>query len=332
LVPEERGFSLERASDLVTQKGSILEAIGKTPAVWLDRMTADLPGRVLLKLESANPSGSVKDRAARQCVVEAIESGALERGKAVVELTSGNMGIGLAMVCAVLGYRMIAVMSEGNSPERRTLLAAYGATIDLVPQTVDGVPGKVSGADLALVEARTQELVEELGAWRPDQFRNPANPRAHELGTGPEIWNQAGSHLAAFTTLVGTGGTFIGVSRALKARDNGIRCLAVEPEGAQTLAGKAITAPGHVLQGGGYAMIPQQWDPAVCDGTIPINDAEAITCVRDLATKEGVLAGYSTGGNVAAALRIASTLPEGHVVATIACDTGTRYLSTGLFG
>lgn len=310
---------------------SILDAIGNTPVVWLDRMTADLPGRILLKLESANPSGSVKDRAARQCVLDAIEVGLLQPGQPVVELTSGNMGIGLAMVCSVLGYPMVAVMSEGNSPERRTLLSAYGASIELVPQMPGGVPGKVSGADLELVEARTRELVDELDAWRPDQFQNASNPRAHELGTGPEIWSQAEGNLAAFTTLVGTGGTFIGVSRALKARDRTIRCIAVEPEGAQPLAGKATTAGGHVLQGGGYAMIPPQWDPRICDGTIAVSDAAAIACARDLARLEGILSGYSTGGNVAAALSIAATLPEGEVVATVACDSGSRYLSTGLF-
>lgn len=314
------------------QAGSILTAIGNTPAVWLDRLTTGLPGRILLKLESANPSGSVKDRAARQCVLDAIKTGALEPGQPVVELTSGNMGIGLAMVCAVLGYPMIAVMSEGNSPERRALLAAYGAKIELVPQLPGGIPGKVSGADLELVETRTQELVAETGAWRPDQFRNPSNPRAHELGTGPEIWSQGGGQLAAFATLVGTGGTFIGAARALKSRDSSIRCVAVEPEGAQTIAGLATTAPGHMLQGGGYAMIPPLWDPALCDGTIAIDDAAAIACARRLATTEGVLAGYSTGGNVAAALKIAATLPKGEVVATIACDSGTRYLSSGLFG
>ena len=311
--------------------GSILDAIGNTPAIWLDRMTAGMPGRVLLKLELANPSGSVKDRAARQCVFDAIQSGMLKPGQTVVELTSGNMGIGLAMVCSVLGYSMVAVMSEGNSPERRTLLAAYGAAIELVPQMPDGIPGKVSGEDLALVEARTRELVEQTGAWRPDQFLNPSNPRAHELGTGPEIWDQADGRLAAFVTLVGTGGTFIGVSRALKSRDKAIRCLAVEPEGAQSIAGLPTTSAGHVLQGGGYAMIPPQWDAGVCDGTIAVEDASAIDCVRDLATKEGILAGYSTGGNVAAALRIAATLPAGQAVATIACDSGSRYLSAGLF-
>jgi cysteine synthase A len=203
--------------------------------------------------------------------------------------------------------------------------------IELVPQLPGGVPGKVSGADLALVETRTQELVQELGAWRPDQFRNPSNPRAHELGTGPELWDQAEGRLAAFTTLVGTGGTFIGIARAIKQRDHAIRCVAVEPEGAQTIAGKVTTAPGHVLQGGGYAMVPPQWDPALCDGTIAIDDPAAITCVQELAMREGILAGYSTGGNVAAALRIAATLSEGAAVATIACDSGTRYLSAGLF-
>ncbi len=315
----------------MTGQRSILDAIGNTPAVWLDRMTEGLPGRVLLKLELANPSGSVKDRAARHCIEDALEAGVLEPGQPVVELTSGNMGIGLAMVCSVLGYPMIAVMSEGNSPERRVLLAAYGAKIELVPQMPGGVPGKVSGDDLALVETRTQEIVKALNGWRPDQFRNPSNPRAHEVGTGPEIWSQADGKLAAFTALVGTGGTFIGVARALKSRDVGIRCLAVEPEGAQTIAGKTTTVPGHVLQGGGYAMIPPQWDASLCDGTLPMDDATAVACARDLAKKEGIFAGYSTGGNVAAAMRIAATLPEGQAVATIACDSGTRYLSSGLF-
>ncbi|MFT4041008.1 MAG: cysteine synthase family protein [Thermomicrobiales bacterium] len=311
---------------------SILSAIGNTPAVWLDRLTADLPGRVLLKLELANPSGSVKDRAARQCLLDAKASGALQQGMTVVELTSGNMGIALAMCCAVLGHPMVAVMSEGNSPERRKLIAAYGAQIELVPQLPGGVPGKVSGDDLALVETRTAELVQELGAWRPDQFQNPSNPRAHELGAGPEIWKQSDGALAAFVTLVGTGGTFIGVARALKARDAAIRCLAVEPAGAQTIAGLATTAAGHMLQGGGYALIPPLWDASLCDGTLAVADDEAVATARLLAEREGILAGYSTGGNVAAALRVARDLPPGAAVATIACDTGARYLSSGLFG
>ena len=310
---------------------SIVGAVGNTPAVWLDRVTAGLPGRVLLKLESMNPGGSIKDRAALQCLRDAEGDGWLRPDTPVVELTSGNMGIGLAVACAVMGRRLIAVMSEGNSPERRQLLAAYGAEIELVAQAPGGVQGKVSGEDLALVEARTVELVAELGAWRPDQFANPSNPRAHELGTGPELWEQAGGALDAFVAIVGTGGTFAGIARALKARDAAIRCFAVEPAGAQALAGKAIETSAHTLQGAGYAMIPPQWDAALCDGTIPIEDGAAVAVARDLARREGILVGFSTGANVAAALRLAAEAEPGFRVATVACDTGTRYLSTDLF-
>ncbi|MGH2615863.1 MAG: PLP-dependent cysteine synthase family protein, partial [Thermomicrobiales bacterium] len=232
---------------------------------------------------------------------------------------------------AVMGYRLIAVMSEGNTAERRQLLAAFGAEIELVPQAPGGTSGQVSGDDLALVEARTAELVTELNAWRPDQFNNPSNPRAHELGTGPELWQQAGRSLNAFVAIVGTGGTFVGVARALKARDASIRCLAVEPAGAQALAGHAIHNPAHKLQGAGYAMIPPQWDTALCDGTIAVGDDEAVRVSRDLARREGIVAGFSTGANVAAALRLAAAREPGFTVATIACDTGTRYLSTDLF-
>lgn len=311
--------------------GSIVGAIGNTPAIWLDRLTAGMPGRVLLKLESMNPGGSIKDRAALQCLRDAEADGRLRDGMPVVELTSGNMGIGLAVACAVMARRLIAVMSEGNSPERRQLLAAYGADIELVPQAAGGLPGKVSGEDLALVETRTAELVEQLGAWRPDQFNNPSNPRAHELGTGPELWAQASGSLGAFVAIVGTGGTFVGIARALKARDAKIRCLAVEPAGAQILAGKPIGSPAHMLQGAGYAMVPPQWDGSLCDGTIPIEDEEAVAVARELARREGILAGFSTGANVAAALRLAAGAAPGFTVATVACDTGTRYLSTNLF-
>ena len=311
---------------------SIVGAMGDTPAVWLDRLTSGLPGRILLKLESMNPGGSIKDRAALQCLRDAEADGRLQPDTPVVELTSGNMGIGLAVACAVMGRRLIAVMSEGNSPERRQLLAAYGAEIELVAQAPGGTPGKVSGEDLALIEARTVELVEELGAWRPDQFANPSNPRAHELGTGPELWQQAGESLRTFVAIVGTGGTFVGIARALKARDATVRCLAVEPAGAQALAGKAIETPGHKLQGAGYAMIPPQWDATLCDGTIPIEDDEAVAVARDLARREGILAGFSTGANVAAAMRLAADARPGFTIATVACDTGTRYLSTELFG
>lgn len=313
---------------------SVLESVGATPAVFLDRLTAGAPGRILLKLESANPGGSVKDRAALRCLEDAERRGDVVAGQPVVELTSGNMGIGLAVVCAVKGYRLVAVMSAGNSPERRRVLAAYGAEVVIVPQAPGGVPGRVSGEDLALVEARTQELVRERGGWRPDQFRNPSNAAAHEATTGPELWAQARGAtgpLSAFVAIVGTGGTFVGVSRALKARDRSIRCVAVEPAGAPVLGGGAVTDPSHKLQGAGYAFVPPAWDPALCDGTVAITDDEAIAATRALARREGILGGFSAGANVAAALRLAAEAPLGAIVATIACDTGLRYLSTDLF-
>lgn len=318
-------------SDVRSASASIVEAIGRTPAVWLDRLAAGLPGRVLLKLESMNPSGSIKDRAALQCLLDAERDGRLRPGIPVVELTSGNMGIGLAMACAVLGYRMVAVMSEGNSPERRQLLAAYGAEIELVPQLPGSTPGKVTGDDLALVEARTVELVSELNAWRPDQFNNPSNPRAHELGTGAEIWEQAEGTVGAFAAIVGTGGTYIGIARALKSRNAAIACYAVEPAGAQAIAGLPITNPSHALQGAGYALIPPLWDETLCDGTIAISDDVAMATARKLARQEGILAGYSTGANVAAAMQLAAAVKPGVAVATVASDTGSRYLSGDLF-
>lgn len=314
---------------------SVLDLIGMTPAVFLDRLTAGLPGRVLLKLELANPGGSVKDRAALRCIDDAEARGELAPGRPVVELTSGNMGIGLAVACAVKGYRLVAVMSSGNSPERRRVLAAYGAEVVLVPQAPGGVPGKVSGADLELVESRTRELVRELDGWRPDQFNNPSNAAAHRATTGPEIWSQAGGSagaLRAFVAIVGTGGTFVGVARALKGHDSGIRCLAVEPAGAPVLGGEPVTAPGHKLQGAGYAFVPPAWEPSLCDGTIAIEDDEAVAVGRALAQREGVLGGFSTGANVAAALRLAADARADTIVATIACDTGLRYLSTDLYG
>jgi cysteine synthase A len=309
---------------------SILDAIGWTPLVALDRLAEGLPGRVVLKIEGANPGASIKDRAALQCIEEAERDGHLKPGGVVIELTSGNMGAGLAIVCAIKGYRFIAVMSVGNSRERVQMLRALGAEVDLVPQMPGGVPGQVSGDDLALVEGRTRELVRALGAFRPDQFNNPANLRAHELTTGPEIWAQTDGAVTHFCAIVGTGGTFLGTARALKARNPAVRCYAVEPEGSQVIAGKAVTDPRHTLQGAGYAAVPPQWDAALCDGMLAIGDAEALEMARALATREGIFAGFTTGANVAAALRLARDAPADSIIATVACDSGLKYLSTDL--
>src|SRR5687767_14887510 len=195
---------------------SVLGAIGETPLAVLDHLTDGLPALVALKLEYYSPGGSVKDRVALRIIEDAELDGRLRPGGTVVELTSGNMGIGLAAVCAVKGYRLVAVMSEGNSLERRRVLRALGAEVELVPQVSGGRPGQVSREDLAAVERRTAELVARLGAFRPDQFANPSAVAAHEEGTGPEIWRQSAGRVSRFVASVGTGGTFVGVARALK--------------------------------------------------------------------------------------------------------------------
>src|SRR5947209_8350327 len=310
---------------------SILGTIGGTPLVALDRLAAGLPGRVLAKIESTNPGGSVKDRIALRMVEEAERDGRLRPGMPIIEVTSGNTGTGLAIVCAVRGYRLIAVMSEGNSVERRRMLRALGAEVELVPQVGGSRPGRVSREDLEAVEARAAELAAELGAFRPDQFGNAANARAHELGTGREIWEQTGGRVDIWVASIGTGGTFVGVARALKARDPGIRCLAAEPATAPALAGGPITDTCHRLEGTGYARVPPLWDPSVCDGFLTVTNEAAMETARRLATREGIFCGFSSGANVAAALQVASAVDPGAVIVTLVADTGLKYLSTDLF-
>jgi cysteine synthase len=311
--------------------GSVLETIGWTPLVALERLSPPGAGRVLAKLETTNPGASVKDRIALQMIRDAEASGQLGPGGTVVELTSGNTGVGLAIVCGVLGYRMVAVMSEGNSLERRRMLRALGAELVLVPQVGEPRPGQVSRADLDAVERRTAELTRERGAFRPHQFENLSNVRAHELGTGREIWEQSGGRVDVWVAMVGTGGTFVGVARALKARHPALRAYAVEPEGAPVLAGRPVRDPHHKLQGAGYAAIPPLWDAECCDGALAVTDEEAIATARLLATREGILAGFSSGANVAAALRLARDLPAGAIVVTTVNDTGLKYFTTDLF-
>jgi cysteine synthase A len=315
----------------MTLASSVLQTIGRTPLVALRRLSPERGATVALKLEYANPGGSIKDRIALQIIEDAERSGRLAPGGTVVELTSGNTGIGLAIACAVKGYRMIAVMSEGNSLERRRMLAALGAELELVPQAGTSEPGKVSREDLDLVDRRANELTKSLGAFRADQFYNESNPRAHELGTGQEIWEQTSGRVCAFVAAVGTGGTFVGVARALKARKASVRCYVVEPAGAPFLAGRPVTNTRHKIQGMGYATTPGFWDGSLADGYLAVSDEDAIATARRLAREEGVIAGFSTGANVAAALHVADTLATGELVVTIACDSGMKYLSTDLY-
>jgi cysteine synthase A len=310
---------------------SAIDTIGRTPLVALARLSAGLPGVVLAKVESFGPGGSVKDRIARRMIEDAERSGRLEPGGAVVEMTSGNTGIGLAVVAAVRGYRFYAVMSEGNSLERRQILRALGAEVVLVPQARGRATGTVTGDDLELVKMRAAELAAELDAYQPEQFLNPSNVEAHAETTGPEIWEQTGGRVDAWTVAVGTGGAFVGVARALKARNPQVRCVAVEPAAAGRLAGEAVTDPAHKLQGAGYNMVPPLWEPSLCDGFLGVTDEDAIETARLLASREGLLAGFSSGANVWAALRLARESAEGAVVVTLLPDTGMKYLSTELF-
>jgi cysteine synthase len=213
---------------------SIIEAIGNTPLVELSRVTRSLPGRVLLKLDYLNSGFSKKDRAALGIIKEAESSGALHTGQTVIELTNGNMGTGLAIVCAVKGYRFVAVMSRGNSPERAQMMRALGAEVVLVDQEPGSPPGQVSGEDLKLVEVRAQEITRERAAFRADQFVSAGNRHAHAETTGPEIVNQAG-RVDSFCDFVGSGGTFRGCAQALRAAHPAVHCCVVEPAGAAVL-------------------------------------------------------------------------------------------------
>lgn len=310
---------------------SIIDTIGRTPLVALDRIAAGLNGRVLAKVEFANPGASVKDRIALRMIEDAERQGLLKPGGTVVELTSGNTGTGLGIVCAVKGYRMIAVMSEGNSVERRQMLKAVGAEVVLVPQAAGSRPGQVSREDLALVEQKTTELTKRLKAFRPDQFNNPSNADAHDTTTGEEIWEQTEGRVDVFVAAVGTGGTFIGVARALKRHNPNIQCYAVEPASAPFMAGKRIRTTSHKIQGAGYALIPPLWQPELCDGFLTATDDEAIRTARRLGKKEGICAGFSSGANVACALKLARKAAKGTVIVTTLNDSGLKYLSTDLF-
>ncbi len=310
---------------------SILDAIGCTPLVKLERLCKDLPGTVFAKAEYLNPGASMKDRIALRIINDAEKEERIKPGSTVIELTSGNTGTGLAIACAVRGYRFIAVMSEGNSPERRQMLKALGAELVLVPQAEGSTQGQVTGEDLALVEEKTAKLSEELGAFRADQFHNQSNVQAHYNGTAEEIWQQMNGKVNVFVSVVGTAGTFIGVARALKEHNPAIKCLAVEPATVPVLAGGPITDQSHKLQGSSYALIPPFWQPELCDGYLTVTDEEAMQTARRLAREEGILAGYTSGGNVAAALSLATSCEPGTSIATLLCDSGMKYLSSDLY-
>lgn len=311
---------------------SAIDAIGNTPLVALDRLCGDLDGRILAKLEFFNPGFSKKDRAARCIVEEAERSGELQPGQSVVELTSGNMGTGLAIVCAIRGYPFVAVMSRGNSVERARMMAALGAEVVLIDQAAGSLPGQVSGADLALVEQAAQRITRERGAFRADQFRRDGNRLAHFRHTGPEIWRQSGGSVTHFCDFVGSGGSYAGITAYLKEQDPAIGCYIVEPQRAAVLATGRVDNPDHPIQGGGYSMASLEFLAAVpIDGYLGVSGEQARECARELARREGIFGGYSAGANVAAALELLKGPARGGVVAVLVCDSGLKYLSTDLW-
>jgi cysteine synthase A len=250
----------------------------------------------------------------------------------VVELTSGNTGTGLAIVCGIRGYPFVAVMSKGNSVERARMMSALGAEVVLVDQLPSSVPGQVSGGDLERVERETRRIVKERGAFRADQFQLRGNFRAHYLNTGPEIIRQSGGHIDVFCDFAGTGGSFAGCTAAFKEHNPAIKCFIVEPEGAAILAGEPVTYPNHRIQGGGYAMSPlPMLNPEQVDGYLQVSDRQAAEMARRLAGQEGIFAGFSSGANVAAATVLLKTSFKGKTAVVLICDSGLKYLSTDLW-
>jgi cysteine synthase A len=299
--------------------------IGRTPVVELSRVYGG-PGRILAKAEFLQPGGSVKDRAARAIIEAARADGRLKPGAPVVEMTSGNMGAGLAVVCAALGHPLVVTMSAGNSPQRARMLEGLGAEVILVPQ-VDGAPGHVTGADIAAAARIAERLAEDRGGFYVDQFNAPEGKAAHEIGTARELLDAAGGCLDGWTACVGTGCTFLGVARGLRARNAGMLCAAVEPAGCQVLAGERVTKSRHVLQGAGYGSIPPMWEPGLMSLSIAVSDDEAVTWKRRLAIEEGLYVGFTAAANVCAAAKMLSSgmLPPDATVATVLCDTGLKY-------
>ena len=329
--PQKQPWGIE-VTEQNTPLESAVESIGNTPMVELKRLTSAVDGRILAKLEYFNPGFSKKDRIARQIITDAEASGALSPGQTVVELTSGNTGTGLAIVCGIKGYRFVAVMSKGNSIERARMMSALGAEVVLVNQLPDSIPGQVFGGDLELVERETQRIVKERNAFRADQFRLKSNFRAHYLHTGPEIISQTKGKVDVFCDFVGTGGSFAGCAAALKEYNAKIKCFVVEPEGAAVISGEPVTYPQHRIQGGGYAMVDlTMLNADHIDGYIQVSDEQAIRIARRLAKEEGIFSGFSSGANVAAALKLLTGEFKGKTAVVLICDSGLKYLSTDLW-
>lgn len=300
---------------------NVLSLIGKTPLVKINKLNDSGFATVVAKIESFNPGGSIKDRPALNMIEDAEKKGLLTPGAVVIEPTSGNTGIGLAMVCAVKGYKMILTMPETMSLERRKLLEAFGAELVLT----DGDKGMKGAIDKAM------ELREQFpDSFIPMQFNNPSNPDIHEKTTAEEIWNDTDGKVDIVIAGVGTGGTISGIGRCLKKKNPNIKIVAVEPFRSQVLAGKP--AGSHAIQGIGANFVPRNFDREVVDIIYPVGDIDAVETARKLASHEGILCGISSGAATFAALEFSKMRDnENKLIVTILPDTGERYLSSVLF-
>ncbi|KAJ0176281.1 hypothetical protein K1T71_008455 [Dendrolimus kikuchii] len=306
-------------------KSSALGLIGNTPIVALDRLHPG-PGRILAKCEFMNPGASIKCRSSLYMIQRAIESGELKPGQPVVEVTSGNQGCGLAVVCAVLGHHLTVTMSKGNSVQRCIHMEALGAKCIRVPQA-EGTYGNVTVNDVKAAEEVGLKIVEETSAYYVNQFNNDANSQSHYCTTGPELWRQTGQHVDAFVATVGTAGTFTGVSKYLKEKNPNIKTYVVEPVGAEAIKGEPITKPLHLLQGSGYGCVPNLFHFEYMDETLSVTDEEVIEYKKLIGEKEGLYVGYTSAANVAAAVKLLQSgkLAEDAWVVTVLYDTGLKY-------
>ena len=298
----------------------LTELVGNTPLVKINRINTGV-ANIYAKLEYFNPANSIKDRAAVQMINDAEKDGRINKDTVIIEPTSGNTGIGLAMVCAIRGYKIILTMPESMSMERRMLLSAYGAELILTPKQ-DGMEGAVNKA---------KELhAQNPNSFIPSQFDNPSNPKAHELSTAEEIWQATNGKIDIFIAGVGTGGTISGCAKTLKTKNPKIKIIAVEPYSSQVLAGKS--AAPHKIQGIGANFVPENFNHELTDEIFPVKDEDAIEMTKLLPKTEGILSGISGGANIYAAVEISKKEEnQGKNIVTVIPDCGDHYLSCGIF-